>query len=706
MAVNLTAPLWRNVPLSLLAVSIVVGVVPLASLRAAELVVQEDAPRDPRICILVTDPLAKELACACVAGFAQRRYEALAMVLERRLDRPCSSICGKSLSAYWSDAEPVHLIVGKQSDVLHQAKQLGRRIYPIASLTDLQGETTFRGLFVVRQENPAQSLDDLKGYRILFGPASCDEKHSAAVAALREAGVQGFRGGKLDTVETCTDAANQLMKLADDEKTAAVVSDYAKVLLEGCHAIPAGSLRVIGKTAPVPFITVFATEDMPPELRDDVREHLLAAKRLPTLLKLLESKDGFKAFTPVKEKTSGPFGWPDFRGSDRNGLVPSLPDSLDRMRTAWAAPLEDNGLGGVAANERWVAVTDRDRANDRDYLKAFDANSGKGILTASFVRPPAMQPEPAIDYGKSIRATPAIHDGRAYTLDAYGALFVCDLPNSVSAPVELPVNGIRMESMAGEFKLPTWGVSSTPLIVDGKLVVNVCGAKTSLLALEFDSLKPIWKGPGKGTGYASCIAGRFGGRRQIIGYQSESLSGWDIASGELLWNVRPEFDGDYNVPSPVAIDDQRLLVATENNAMRLYEFDDKGILSPEPIAVNEDVMPDTVTPVAVSGFVYCTSGDELFRLDLANGLNSVWSMRDEAFMGHASLIADRAGQRLLVVTRSGELLLFDISGTEPQLKSRRRPLGLSLDEEIYSHPALVGNRLFLRGTTSLICIVF
>jgi outer membrane protein assembly factor BamB/ABC-type phosphate/phosphonate transport system substrate-binding protein len=641
-----------------------------------------------------------------VAGFAQRRYEALAMVLERRLGRPCSSICGKSLSAYWSDTAPVHLIVGKQSDVLYQAKRLGRQIYPIASLTNLQGETTFRGLFVVRKGNPAQSLDDLEGYRILFGPASCDEKHAAAVAALREAGVQGFRSGVLETVETCTDAANQLMELADDERTAAVISDYAKVLLEGCHTIPAGSLRVIGKTEPIPFVTVFATDDVPPELRDEVRRQLLAANGLSTLLKLLESKDGFKAFTPAKEKTSGRFGWPDFRGPRRNALVPSLPDTLDRMRTAWTAPLENNGLGGVAATKRWVVVTDRDPAKDRDCVKAFDANTGRRILAASLIRPPGVKPDPAIDYGKSIRATPVIHDGRAYMLDAFGVLFVCDLPSSDSAPIERQVDGLRTESMAGEFKLATWGVASTPLIVDDKLVVNACGAKTSLLALELDSLKPIWKGPGKGTGYASCIAGRFGGRRQIVGYQSESLSGWDIDSGDLLWNVRPEVDGDYNVPSPVVVDERHLLVATENNAMRLYEFDDKGTLSAEPIAVNEDVTPDTVTPIAVNGFAYCTSGDELFRLDLSDDLKSIWSNRDKAFIGHVSLIADTVGQRLLVVTYSGEMLLYDISGTVPQLKSRRRPFGLSFDEEIYSHPALVDNRLYLRGTALLVCIVF
>jgi hypothetical protein len=179
-----------------------------------------------------------------------------------------------------------------------------------------------------------------------------------------------------------------------------------------------------------------------------------------------------------------------------------------------------------------------------------------------------------------------------------------------------------------------------------------------------------------------------------------------VQTGDLIWNVRPEFDGDFNVPSPVVVDDHRLLIATENNAMRLYEFDNRGILNPEPLAVNDEILPDTVTPVTVNGHAYCTSGDHLFRVDLNDGLRTDWYLRDRVFQGHSSLIADSSGQRLLVVTYTGQLLLFDISGTEPRLLSRRGAFSAEQEEEVYSHPAVVGNRLYLRGTKSLVCLSF
>lgn len=652
--------------------------------------------------MVVMDPQAKELACDCVAGFAQRRYEALALVLQRRLDRPCSTICGTNLAAYWNDEDRVDLIVGKHSEVLAAAKRLHRQVYPLASLTNQQGEKTFQGLFVVRDGNSALSVQDLAGYRILFGPEQCEEKHGAALVALREAGVRRFGKG---SAESCTDAANQLLELSDDDRVAAVISDYARVLLEGCHTIPKGSLRVIGKTAPLPFITVFATEDMPSDLRNNVRRELLAAGKFAALLQLLETKNGFEPFKPQDTVAKPTTGWLDFRGPGRKGLVPSLPASLDGLRTLWSAPLNDNGLGGVAATEEWVLVTDRDPVTGNDLLKVFDTRTGELASQTRLIRPPNAEPDPKLDYGDSIRAVPLINGNRVFVLDAFGTLFLCPLPEPAVSGQETVAVGTRMESLVAPFQLATWGVASTPLLADDRLVVNVCGEGTSLVSLGLDSLEPIWKGAGCGSGYASCIAGTFGGRPQVLGYQSESFSGWDLETGSLLWNIVPEFEGDYNVPTPIAVDDRHILLATENNGTRLYEFNRDGILQPDPIAVNQDVAPDTVTPVVVGPFAYCTSADSLFRLDLNDGLKSDWSTRDKAFMGHASLIADHDGQRLLVVTYSGELFLFDISSV-PQLKSRRMPDGLASEEEIYSHPAIMDNRLFLRGTRSLNCVVF
>lgn len=688
------------------------GAIVILVLAAAPLAAQQAAVATERqpLNILVADPLAKELACDCVAGFAQRRYEALAMVLEKRLHRPVKSFCGTKLSAYWSDDQSVSLIVGKYSDIVYQAKELGRQVYPIAALTDQNGLTTFRGLFLVRAGNRAQSIADLKDYRMVFGPPSCDEKHSAALAALRKAGIMVSDDDQLETVPSCTDGANQLMKATDQDQVAAVISDYAKVLIEGCQAVPKGALRVIGQTEPLPFVTVFATDEISAQDRKQVREELLAARRFPTLLRLLETKYGFRPFESDTNLDAS-VGWTDFRGSHRNGLVTGLPATLDRMHILWTAPLEGSGLGGMAVTDRWVLATDRVEETRCDLLKMFDVLSGELRFSGELVAPIGLPTSKNLDYGNSIRTTPVVSDDTVFLLDAFGALYCWQIPDTDVFPASDLIQGSSTALLVDDFELVTWGIASTPLLTENtdglqRLIVNSCSASHTLLALEPETMTLQWSGTGRGTGYASCIIGKFGGRRQIVGYDSVSLGGWDPETGQRIWTVEPEVEGDFNVPTPVSIDNHRLLVVTESNGMRVYEFDRQGVLARRPEAVNEDVINDTVTPVVVAGRAYCTSDGALYQLDVNNGLQATWEMVDKTFDDHVSLIADPDNKRLLVATYHGELLLFDIAGEKPQLVSRQYAFSPDEREEMYAHPSYAANRLYLRGLRSLKCIAF
>ncbi len=670
---------------------------------------ETERPNASPVTILVADPLAKELACDCVAGFAQRRYAALAMVLEKRLGRPVHVLYSLELSTYWGEDRPVSLVIGKHSEMICQARELGRTLHPLASLTDEHASTTFRGLFVVRSGNPAQSLADLKGYRILFGPASCEEKHRAAMKALKQAGVAV--PDPVETVPSCTDAANKLMALSDEDRVAAVISDYAKILLEGCHTIPAGSLRVVGTTEALPFITVFATDEVPPALRRRIRKELLEAKRFSALLRLLQSKEGFKPIETKGAEKASAREWIDFRGPQRSGLVASLPDTLEDMHTVWAAPMVGRGLGGIAVTGRWVFVTDRDEEARVDYLKMLDAQSGRLRFTGELVNPAGFLTSRELDYGNSVRTTPVVSGDRVYVLDAFGTLYVWYPPQSEAFAPSGRIRGVSTAALVDDFELITWGVSATPLVVSSpgggtRLIVNSCSATHTLLGLDADLLTPHWLGPGQSTGYASCIAGSFGGRLQIVGYDTRSLGGWDPDTGERLWTVPLEEEEDYIVPTPVALDQWRLLVVSESNCLRIYRFDEQGLLLPEPVATNEEITTDTVTPVAVAGKAYCTSAGALYQIDTNHRLQTTWSMSDDAFSGHVSLIADVRGRRLLVTTFSGELLLFDISGDTPVLISRRTVFLPGEQEEIFSHPSVVGNRIYLRGLNSLKCVHF
>jgi outer membrane protein assembly factor BamB len=189
-----------------------------------------------------------------------------------------------------------------------------------------------------------------------------------------------------------------------------------------------------------------------------------------------------------------------------------------------------------------------------------------------------------------------------------------------------------------------------------------------------------------------------GGRRQIVGYDEQSLGGWNVRTGARLWKLTPPVEGDFNVPTPIAVDGS-LLVSTENNGTRLYRFDAEGRIVPEPAATFADLSPDTVTPVVTNGRVFGAK-DGLHCLDVRSGLKSIWHRDEPALGDYSTLIAD--GERVLVITLSGELLLLDATSDTCAILSRLRVF--EDDVEVYSHPALVGSRLYLRGGPHLVCV--
>ena len=250
------------------------------------------AAEEPLV-MLVMDPMSLQLSCDCVKGYAQRKYDKLGEHLEKALSREVEVVWAESLAkgATEADGRSADLIIGKHSVVLVDAKKESWPAEPIASLTDKSGKTTQSGLVVVRKDDSAKTVGDLKGYRVLFGPADCDEKSTAPMALLRNAGVEVAK--QPETAESCSIAATKLFELPADVQAAAVISSYAEPLLAGCGAIKQGDLRIVGESAPVPFITAFVKGTLPAGDRAAIREALLKVGEQADLLIALETAAGF-----------------------------------------------------------------------------------------------------------------------------------------------------------------------------------------------------------------------------------------------------------------------------------------------------------------------------------------------------------------------------------------------------------------------------
>jgi outer membrane protein assembly factor BamB len=171
----------------------------------------------------------------------------------------------------------------------------------------------------------------------------------------------------------------------------------------------------------VPFITVFLPDAISAVKRGQILRALSAVKKDAALLRDLESRDGF---IMEGQDRGAALDWPDWRGANRDGRVPLLPNRLpERPRRVWKKTGMDGALAGISVAEGKVFLAERDLGDEFDVFRCLNAADGETVWTIEF---PARG---RLDYGQSPRATPVIHGGRAYLLGAFGDLRCVDAAN-------------------------------------------------------------------------------------------------------------------------------------------------------------------------------------------------------------------------------------------------------------------------------------
>ncbi len=658
---------------------------------------KEEAP----LVLVVMDPLAAPLSCPCVKGYAQRDYAKLGLYLEEKLGRKVTVKFGESLDKALAQTEgsQADIVIGKRSVAIADGARVKQQLVPLADLTGKDGGITQRGLIVVRSDDAAQRVEDLAEYRLILGPAECDEKNGAALALLAKHGVSVPKDCPISAA--CSDGAAEVVETGTTKKVAAVISSYARPLLEGCGTIQKGDLRVVGETEEVPFVSAFVEGTLEASLKEAISAALLDVKTQPLLRLALESKAGFVRISEAVQAEAKPgvkatsateasrleenADWPSWRGSQRDGNVAYLPEKLPTTaKWTWKKTLLNEGLGGAAVAQGIAIVGDRDTADAADVFHAVKAATGERLWT--FRYPAAGR----LDYGNSPRATPLIEGDFVYVLGAFGDLHCLRLANG---------KVVWKKQLRSEFDAKdelVWGTCSSPLIVDGKLIVNPGGANASVVALQPQTGEVLWKTPGAPAAFGSFVVAEVGSQKQLVGYDKVSLGGWDIRTGERLWSVLPRTPGDFNVPTPLVLQD-KVLFTSENNGARLLGFDGAG--SPQEIAALPACAPDMHTPVQAGDRIFAVYKNKVLCFS-AGDLKLLWSATDRSLQGHVSLIASK--DRVLMQTQGGELILLDAKADQLSILSR-----LPLFEEditLYTHPVLVGEHLYIRGPGHLFCL--
>ena len=260
--------------------------------------------------------------------------------------------------------------------------------------------------------------------------------------------------------------------------------------------------------------------------------------------------------------------WPQWRGPTRDGI------SIERDWTTkwpakgpkllWQTPV-GGGYSSVAVVGSRVYTmgfvldepgpdkkykTDEDgRRLGKDIVWCLDAETGKVLWKHSYPAP-----------GDDTFSTPAVCDGRVYTLGRFGQLFCLDAADG---------RVVWHKNLMGEFggKRPYDGYACSPLVLQDRVVVEA-GGQARLLALDAKTGQLAWKrGTGDAAGMSSPVPYRADGKPAVLMLTPKMALGVNVG-GEELWHYSWK-GGGYTLATPLVHGDRVLLSVFPRDGLSL-----------------------------------------------------------------------------------------------------------------------------------------
>ena len=282
-------------------------------------------------------------------------------------------------------------------------------------------------------------------------------------------------------------------------------------------------------------------------------------------------------------------------------------------------------------------------------------------------------------------STPLLTDGRVYGFGPYGHLFALDAKTGE----EIWAKDVVAEH---EAKKPHYGFTSSPVLVDGMLVVQIGAEGKSIAGFDPDGGALKWTIGEDGVEYQSPIVVTIDGRRQVMAVDNKKLFGIDAAKGEVLWSY--EHGGDQRAlggPSMVPVP------AGENRFFLMNTIDSSTMVSigkgkeldyeVQELWSGNAIKNSYVVPLYHDGYIYGINNRVLTCVDAATG-EIAWRSRNP---GDAFLT--RVGNKLVAMTKPGTL---HVALASPDGYTELASLEL-FDEHSWSEVAAADGHLFARS---------
>ena len=370
--------------------------------------------------------------------------------------------------------------------------------------------------------------------------------------------------------------------------------------------------------------------------------------------------------------------WPGFRGVNRDGITRGI-----RIETDWSAspPVQlwrrPVGPGWSSFAVDGTRVYTQEQRGDDEVVTCYDATTGEPMWThhdpARFFESNA---------GAGPRGTPTLHNGRVYTFGATGIVNALDARDGRLA-------WSRNAASDTGVTLPYWGFSSSPLVVDDRVIVAVSGR---LIAYDLESGKQRWLAMSAGESYSSPHLVAIDGVRQVVLLGASGVTSVMPADGKRLWQHRW---GGMPIVQPALTADGDLLISgsAESGTRRLAvaRRADRWIV--EPRWTSTALKPYFNDFVVHRGHAYGFDARILACIDIADGARKWKGGR----YGNGQLLLLPEQDLLLVLSEEGELAL--VRATPDQFSEVARVP--AIEGKTWNHPVLVRDTLLVRNAEEM-----
>jgi outer membrane protein assembly factor BamB len=403
--------------------------------------------------------------------------------------------------------------------------------------------------------------------------------------------------------------------------------------------------------------------------------------------------------------------WPDWRGPNRDGtweetgIVTEF--NGDQIKIKWSVPVSP-GYSGPTVSDQRVYLTDRlAYPENKEQVLCFNALNGKKIWSFSYDCDYV-----GIGYPAGPRASVIIDGDRAYSLGTMGHLFCFEKATG-------KVIWSKDLNTEYQIRMPTWGISAAPLILEEKIILNIGGSgEACMVALNKLTGKELWRSLKDDASYSAPILIEQAGKPVIVVWTAQRVVGLDPETGSIYWEE--EFRQEQmtiNIASPVYYNGY-IFVSNFFDGSLLLKLDEDHLTAQKvwQRAGKDERHTDALhccisTPLLKGDYIYgVDSYGELRCLDLKTG-DRIWedlTAVKQARWANIHLIQN--GVLTYMFNENGELIIARLTekGFEELSRARlieptKEQLNRGGEGVTWALPAFAYKHVFVRSDKELVC---